>query len=92
MHNGEIPSFPVCYQVCVRNNIGEESECYKTMAAENSNKNNLPMTSWQNTSQGENNKLADCLLRCGCVQDKIKLPGLKVYLMTTQLSVISDKL
>ena len=41
---------------------------------------------------GKNNQLADCLLRLGCLQDKIKLPRLKVHLLTTRLSAISDKL
>ena len=41
---------------------------------------------------GENNQLADCLSRLGCLQDKIKLPRLKVHLMTTRLSATSDKL
>ena len=40
---------------------------------------------------GENNQLADCLSRLGCLQDKIKLPRLKVHLMTTCLSTTSDK-
>ena len=41
---------------------------------------------------GENNQLADCLSRLGCLQDKIKLPRLKVHLLTTRLSATSDKL
>ena len=41
---------------------------------------------------GVNNQLADCLLRLGCLQDKIKLPRLKVHLLTTRLSATSDKL
>ena len=41
---------------------------------------------------GENNQLADCLSRLGCPQDKIKLPRLKVHLLTTCLSATSDKL
>ena len=41
---------------------------------------------------GENNQLADCLSRLGCLQDKIKLPRLKVHLMTIRLSATSDKL
>ena len=41
---------------------------------------------------GENNQLADCLSRLGCLQDKIKLPRLKVHLLTTHLSATSDKL
>ena len=41
---------------------------------------------------GENNQLADCLLRLGCLQDNIKLPGLKVHLLTTHLSATSNKL
>ena len=41
---------------------------------------------------GVNNQLADCLLRLGCLQDKIKLPRLKVHLLTTCLSATSDKL
>ena len=41
---------------------------------------------------GENNQLADCLSRLGCLQDKIKLPRLKVHLLTTCLSATSDKL
>ena len=41
---------------------------------------------------GENNQLADCLSRLGCLQDKIKLPRLKVHLLTTRLSVTSDKI
>ena len=41
---------------------------------------------------GENNQLADCLLRLGCLQDKIKLPRLKVHLLTKCLSATSDKL
>ena len=41
---------------------------------------------------GEHNQLADCLLRLGCLQDKIKLPRLKVYLVTARLSATSDKL
>ena len=41
---------------------------------------------------GENNQLADCLLRLGCLQDKIKLPRLKVHQLTTRLSATSDKL
>ena len=41
---------------------------------------------------GENNQLADCLSRLGCLQDKIKLPRLKVHLMTTCLCATSDKL
>ena len=41
---------------------------------------------------GENNQLADCLSRLGCLQDKIRLPRLKVHLMTTHLSATSDKL
>ena len=40
----------------------------------------------------ENKQLADCLSRLGCLQDKIKLPRLKVHLMTTRLSATSDKL
>ena len=40
----------------------------------------------------ENNQLADCLSRLGCLQDKIKLPRLKVHLLTTRLSTTSDKL
>ena len=46
MSNGEIPSFPVRYEVCARNrseairdNIGKESECSNTTATENSDKN-----------------------------------------------------
>ena len=41
---------------------------------------------------GEQNQLADCLSRLGCLQDKIKLPRLKVHLLTTRLSATSDKL
>ena len=41
---------------------------------------------------GEHNKLADCLSRLGCLQDLIKLPRLKVHLLTTRLSATSDKL
>ena len=41
---------------------------------------------------GKNNQLADCLSRLGCLQDKIKLPRLKVHLLTTHLNVTSDKL
>ena len=41
---------------------------------------------------GENNQLADCLSRLGCLQDKIKLPRLKVHQLTTRLSATSDKL
>ena len=41
---------------------------------------------------GVNNQLADCLSRLGCLQDKIKLPRLKVHLLTTRLSATSDKL
>ena len=41
---------------------------------------------------GENNQLADCLSRLGCLQDKIKLPRLKVHLLTTRLTATSDKL
>ena len=41
---------------------------------------------------GKNNQLADCLSRLGCLQDKIKLPRLKVHLLTTHLSATSDKL
>ena len=41
---------------------------------------------------GENNQLADCLARLGCLQDKIKLPRLRVHLLTTRLSATSDKL
>ena len=40
----------------------------------------------------ENNQLADCLSGLGCLQDKIKLPRLKVHLLTTRLSATSDKL
>ena len=40
----------------------------------------------------ENNQLADCLSRLGCLQDKIKLQRLKVYLLTTRLSTTSNKL
>ena len=41
---------------------------------------------------GENNQLADCLSRLGCLQDKIKLPRMKVHQLTTRLSATSDKL
>ena len=41
---------------------------------------------------GVNNQLGDCLLRLRCLQDKIKLPRLKVHLLTTHLSATSDKL
>ena len=41
---------------------------------------------------GEHNQLADCLSRLGCLQDKIKLPRLKVHLVTARLSATSDKL
>ena len=41
---------------------------------------------------GENNQLADCLSRLGCLQDKIKLPRMTVHLITTHLSATSDKL
>ena len=41
---------------------------------------------------GEQNQLADCLSRLGCLQDKIKLPRLRVHLLTTRLSATSDKL
>ena len=41
---------------------------------------------------GVNNQLADCLSRLGCLQDKIKLPRLKVHLLTTRLSATNDKL
>ena len=41
---------------------------------------------------GENNQLADCLSTLGCLQDKIKLPRLKVHLLTTRLNATSDKL
>ena len=37
---------------------------------------------------GENNQLADCLSKLGCLQDKIRFPRL----MTTCLSATSDKL
>ena len=40
----------------------------------------------------KNNVLADCVSRFVCLQDKIKLLRLKVYLLTTCLSVISNKL
>ena len=40
----------------------------------------------------ENNQLADSLLRLGCLQDKIKLPRLKVHLLTTHFSATSEKL
>ena len=39
---------------------------------------------------GENNQLADCLSRLGCLQDEIKLPRLKVHLLTTCPSATSD--
>ena len=41
---------------------------------------------------GENNQLADCLSRLGCLQDKIKIPKLNVHQLTTHLSATSDKL
>ena len=41
---------------------------------------------------GEHNLLADCLSRLGCLQDKIRLPRLKVHLVTARLSATSDKL
>ena len=41
---------------------------------------------------GEHNQLADCLSRLGCLQDKIKLPRLKMHLVTACLSATTDKL
>ena len=41
---------------------------------------------------GEHNQITDCLSRLGCLQDKIKLPRLKMHLLTTCLSATSDKL
>ena len=98
MGNGEIPPFSVCHEVCV----GDTPETIETILAKSLNaaapwlqRILIKIFTYDFTVKylpGEHNQLADCLSRLGCLQDKIKLPRLKVHLLTTCLSATSDKL
>ena len=99
MDNGEIPPLPVCHQVCTQNRPRSH---WKTILAKSLNAATSQLQriliktfAYDFTVKylpGVNNQLADCLSRLGCLQDKIKLPRLKVHLLTTRLSATSDKL
>ena len=99
MGNGKIPSFSVCKTKFV---LETDQKPLETILAKSLNAATprlqrilIKTFAYDFTVKyqpGEHNQLADCLSRLGCLQDKIKLPRLKVHLLTTRLSATSDKL
>ena len=84
MGNGEIPPFSVCYKVHTETDQKPlEAILAKSLnaAVPQLQRILIKTFAYEFTLKyfpGEDNQLADCLSRLACLQDKIKLPRLKL--------------